>query len=71
MALLTPLFYCFADKENGPRTMNDVKLINAGRILENNKTLAESRLPVAEIPGGVITMHVVVRPPLSDKNNGN
>lgn len=51
--------------------MNDVKLINAGRILENNKTLAESRLPVAEIPGGVITMHVVVRPPLSDKNNGN
>ncbi|KAF3445756.1 hypothetical protein FNV43_RR10933 [Rhamnella rubrinervis] len=56
------------DKENGPRTINDLKLINAGKVLENNKTLAESRLPL-ELPGGVITMHVVVRPPLSDKNN--
>lgn len=60
-----------ADKENGPKTINDVKLINAGRILENNKTLAESRLPVAEVAGAVITMHVVVRPPLSEKNSGN
>ncbi|CDP01184.1 unnamed protein product [Coffea canephora] len=56
------------DKENGPKTTNDLKLINAGRILENNKTLAESRLPVAEVPGSVITMHVVVRPPLAEKN---
>lgn len=55
------------DKEICPRTVNDLKLINAGKILENNRTLAESRLPV-ELPGGVITMHVVVRPPLSDKN---
>ncbi|KAK1278180.1 Membrane-anchored ubiquitin-fold protein 3 [Acorus gramineus] len=58
------------DKENGPKTIHDVKLINAGKILENNRTLGESRVPVAELPGGVITMHVVVRPPLSDKNNG-
>ncbi|KAE8077361.1 hypothetical protein FH972_015932 [Carpinus fangiana] len=55
------------EKENGPKTINDVKLINAGKILENNRTLAESRVPVGELPGGVITMHVVVRPPLSDK----
>ncbi|XP_024027667.1 membrane-anchored ubiquitin-fold protein 6 [Morus notabilis] len=55
------------DKEICPRTINDLKLINAGKILENNRTLAESRLPV-ELPGAVITMHVVVRPPLSDKN---
>jgi hypothetical protein len=34
-----------------------------------NKTLAESRVPVGELPGGVITMHVVVRPPSSDKNS--
>lgn len=47
-----------------------MKLINAGRILENSRTLGESRLPVAEVPGGVITMHVVVRPPIHDKNNG-
>ncbi|XP_010261181.1 PREDICTED: membrane-anchored ubiquitin-fold protein 3-like isoform X2 [Nelumbo nucifera] len=57
------------DKENGPKTINDVKLINAGKILENSRTLAESRVPVGELPGGVITMHVVVRPPLSDKKN--
>lgn len=58
-----------ADKDNGPRTTNDVKLINAGRILENSKTLGESRLPAVEVPGGVITMHVVVRPPVNDRNN--
>ncbi|KAL8226364.1 hypothetical protein R6Q59_031676 [Mikania micrantha] len=57
------------DKENGPKTINDLKLINAGKILENNKTLAESRTPVSEIPGGVITMLVVVRPPTTDKNS--
>ncbi|KAF2946982.1 hypothetical protein DAI22_02g335300 [Oryza sativa Japonica Group] len=56
------------DKEITPKTVNDLKLINAGRILENNRTLAESRVPVGEVPGGVITMHVVVRPPQPDKN---
>ncbi|CAI9777977.1 unnamed protein product [Fraxinus pennsylvanica] len=56
------------DRENGPKSINDLKLINAGKILENNKTLMESRLPLTEVPGGVITMHVVVRPPLLDKN---
>ncbi|XP_073143476.1 membrane-anchored ubiquitin-fold protein 3-like [Henckelia pumila] len=57
------------DKENGPKSINDIKLINAGKILENNKTLGESRVPISEVPGGVITMHVVVRPPLPDKNS--
>ncbi|KAH7438727.1 hypothetical protein KP509_04G028500 [Ceratopteris richardii] len=56
------------DKEYKPKTVNDLKLINAGKILENNKTLAESRVPAGEIPGGVVTMHVVVRPPNSGKN---
>lgn len=56
------------EKENGPKTMNDMKLIHAGKILENNRTLAECRVPVGELPGGVITMHVVLRPP-STKNN--
>lgn len=55
----------------GPRTVSDLKLINAGRILENNRILAESRIPVGEVPGGVITMHVVVRPPQSDNGNNN
>ncbi|XP_009347209.1 membrane-anchored ubiquitin-fold protein 3 [Pyrus x bretschneideri] len=57
------------EKENGPRTVNDLKLINAGKILENNRTLADSRNPVGELPGGLITMHVVVRPPITDKKN--
>ncbi|XP_042501723.1 membrane-anchored ubiquitin-fold protein 3-like isoform X1 [Macadamia integrifolia] len=56
------------DKENAPRTISDLKLIHAGKILENNRTIAECRVPVGELPGGVITMHLVVRPPLSDKN---
>ncbi|XP_022880088.1 membrane-anchored ubiquitin-fold protein 6-like isoform X2 [Olea europaea var. sylvestris] len=56
------------DKGNGPKSIDDLKLINAGMILENNRTLRESRLPLTEVPGGVITMHVVVRPPLPDKN---
>ncbi|XP_071737737.1 membrane-anchored ubiquitin-fold protein 3-like [Rutidosis leptorrhynchoides] len=55
--------------EDGPKTINDVKLINAGKILENDKTLAESRSRVSEVPGGIITMLVVVRPPMPDKNN--
>ncbi|KAJ7556275.1 hypothetical protein O6H91_05G077100 [Diphasiastrum complanatum] len=57
------------EKENGPKSVNDMKLINAGKILENNKTLAESRVPVGELPGGVITMHVVVRPPTVDNRS--
>ncbi|URE10276.1 Membrane-anchored ubiquitin-fold protein [Musa troglodytarum] len=56
-------------QEIAPKTINDVKLINAGKILENNWTITESRAPVCELPGGVITMHVVVRPPMLDKNN--
>ncbi|KAL4184369.1 hypothetical protein AMTRI_Chr10g225280 [Amborella trichopoda] len=57
------------DKENGPRTVSDVKLINAGRILENNRTLGECRSPICDFPGGVTTMHVVVKPPSSEKGN--
>ena len=62
--------FLLTDKDIAPKTVNDLKLINAGRILENNRTLAESHVPVGEIPGGVITMHVVVRPPQVDKNSG-
>ncbi|KAI3842334.1 hypothetical protein MKW98_026124 [Papaver atlanticum] len=56
-------------KQNGPKAVSDVKLINAGRILENNKTLTESRVPVGEMPGGTVTMHVVVQHPMVDKKN--
>ncbi|KAK8711100.1 hypothetical protein V6N13_146398 [Hibiscus sabdariffa] len=51
------------EKENGPRTVKDVKLISAGKILENNRTLGECQSPLYDIPGGLTTMHVVVQPP--------
>ncbi|KAG7587437.1 Ubiquitin-like domain superfamily [Arabidopsis thaliana x Arabidopsis arenosa] len=58
----------WADKENAPKLINEVKLINGGKILENNTTLSEARsLPICELPGIVTTMHVVLRPPLFDK----
>ncbi|XP_051140506.1 membrane-anchored ubiquitin-fold protein 2 isoform X2 [Andrographis paniculata] len=50
------------EKENGPRTVKDIKLISAGRILENNRTVGECRSPLGDVPG-VTTMHVVVQPP--------
>ncbi len=71
---MDPPFICWrvidAGKGNGPKSINDMKLINAGKVLENSKTLAESRVLVGELPGCVITMHVVVRPPTSDKASG-
>ncbi|CAM8891479.1 unnamed protein product [Rhodiola kirilowii] len=57
------------DKSSIPKSVNDVKLIHAGKVLENNKTLAESRLFYGDLPGGVITMHVVVQPPLAKKKS--
>uniref|UniRef100_A0A0C9RNL9 Membrane-anchored ubiquitin-fold protein n=1 Tax=Wollemia nobilis TaxID=56998 RepID=A0A0C9RNL9_9CONI len=57
------------DKAITPKTIDDIKLINAGRILENKETLTESRIPVGDLPGGVITMLVVVRHQLSNKKS--
>ncbi|PRQ26278.1 putative membrane-anchored protein [Rosa chinensis] len=46
-----------------PKTVNEVKLIHGGRVLENSKTLADSKImSFGNLPGGVITMHVVVQP---------
>lgn len=53
-----------------PRSVNDMKLIHAGKILENGKTLAESRVHIGDLPGGVITMHVVVQPAVVKKKTG-
>ncbi|XP_020235617.1 membrane-anchored ubiquitin-fold protein 3 isoform X1 [Cajanus cajan] len=47
-----------------PKAANDIKLISAGKILENNKTVGQCRVPFGELPKGVITMHVVVQPSL-------
>ncbi|KAI5665715.1 hypothetical protein M9H77_15568 [Catharanthus roseus] len=67
-----PIFIIQLEKENGPRTVKDVKLISAGRILENNRTVGECMSPLCDIPGGVTTMHVVVQPPPQEKGaNGD
>lgn len=60
------------DKENAPKMINEIKLINGGKILENNRTISEARsLPICELPGIVTTMHVVLRPPIFDPKKGN
>ncbi|GAU42537.1 hypothetical protein TSUD_341630 [Trifolium subterraneum] len=52
-----------------PKSVNDVKLIHAGKVLENTKTLADSNITFSDIPGA-ITMHVVVQPPIAKKKTG-
>ncbi|AES82086.2 putative membrane-anchored protein [Medicago truncatula] len=49
-----------------PKSVNDIKLIHAGKVLGNSETLAESRITIGDIPGA-ITMHVVVQPPVAKK----
>ncbi|KAF8389748.1 hypothetical protein HHK36_024267 [Tetracentron sinense] len=56
------------EKDNGPRTVKDMKIISAGKILENNRTLGECRSPICDIPGAVTTMHVVVQPNSSQRD---
>ncbi|URD81343.1 hypothetical protein MUK42_02405 [Musa troglodytarum] len=58
------------DKKIIPGVANDVKLISGGKILENNKTIAQCRSPFGELPAGVITMHVVVQPSLTKIKTG-
>ncbi|KAK4408000.1 Membrane-anchored ubiquitin-fold protein 3 [Sesamum angolense] len=55
------------DKSVVPKSVGDMKLIHAGKVLENGKTLAESRVHIGDLPGGVITMHVVVQPAVAKK----
>ncbi|RWW05770.1 hypothetical protein GW17_00030936 [Ensete ventricosum] len=50
------------DKKIIPKLANDVKLISEGKILDNSKTITQCRPSFGELPGGVITMHVVVQP---------
>ncbi|KAM7459261.1 hypothetical protein LguiA_036751 [Lonicera macranthoides] len=58
------------DKKIAPKAANDVKLISAGKILENNKTVAQCKMPFGELPKGVITMHAVVQPSLAKAKTG-
>lgn len=57
-------------KSVAPKSTNDMKLIHAGKVLENSKTLSESRVHVGDLAAGVITMHVVVQPVVAKKKSG-
>ncbi|CAD6263950.1 unnamed protein product [Miscanthus lutarioriparius] len=50
------------DKSIVPKTASDVKLISGGKILENDKNVAQCRAPFGDLPSSAITMHVVVQP---------
>ncbi|WMV15263.1 hypothetical protein MTR67_008648 [Solanum verrucosum] len=58
------------DKKIAPKAANDVKLISAGKILENNKTVGQCKTPFGELPNGVITMHAVVQPSVGKSKSG-
>jgi len=53
------------DKKLAPKAASDVKLINAGKILENSKTVGQCITPFGELSETVTTMHVVVQPALA------
>ncbi|GMI66568.1 hypothetical protein like AT4G24990 [Hibiscus trionum] len=51
-----------------PKSINDLKLIHAGKVLENNKTLADCTITtIGDLPDDVITMHVLVHPSKSKR----
>ena len=53
-----------------PKGINEVKLIGSGKILENNKTVAQCKTPFGETAGGVTVMHVVVQPSPAKTKSG-
>ncbi|KAH0941831.1 hypothetical protein HID58_001468 [Brassica napus] len=53
-----------------PKGINEVKLISSGKILENNKTVAQCKTPFGETAGGVTVMHVVVQPSPAKTKSG-
>ncbi|KAM3752089.1 hypothetical protein ACB098_04G162600 [Castanea mollissima] len=52
-------------KSINPKAASEVKLINSGKILENNKTVGQCKMPFGDNGSGVIIMHVVVQPSLA------
>ncbi|KAI6675529.1 hypothetical protein NL676_003435 [Syzygium grande] len=50
-----------------PKAASEVKLINAGKVLENTKTVGQCKMPFGDVGGGGIIMHVVVQSSLTKK----
>ncbi|GAB4848651.1 Membrane-anchored ubiquitin-fold protein 4 [Ancistrocladus abbreviatus] len=53
------------DKKITPKAANEIKLISAGKILENSKTVGQCGMPFDDLPRGIMTMHVVVQPSIA------
>nr|CAD1832365.1 unnamed protein product [Ananas comosus var. bracteatus] len=58
------------EKGLGPRSVNDLKLIISGKILENSKTLVEYKSSTFDF-SGVTTMLVIIRPPPPPEKNSD
>lgn len=72
------IFFCFDDDDDGdsdkkvtPKITNDVKLISSGKILSNSQTIGQYRTPFTDLPGGSMTMHVVIQPSLTKAKTGH
>ncbi|KAG7021381.1 Membrane-anchored ubiquitin-fold protein 3 [Cucurbita argyrosperma subsp. argyrosperma] len=64
------IFLYLLGKTITPKAASEVKLISSGKILENNKTVGQCKLPFGEFTGGVTIMHVVVQPSLAKAKTG-
>ncbi|KAL8154130.1 hypothetical protein V2J09_011890 [Rumex salicifolius] len=53
-----------------PKLASEIKLINFGKILENNKTVGQCKAPFGELTGGAMVMHVVVQPSQAKTKTG-
>ena len=65
------IFLYLLGKTITPKAASEVKLISSGKILENNKTVGQCKLPFGEFTGGVTIMHVVVQPSLAKAKTGD
>ncbi|KAM1229012.1 hypothetical protein ACFX13_008249 [Malus domestica] len=45
-----------------PKSVDEVKIIHGGKVLENSKTLADSRITTGNQTGEAVIMHAVVQP---------
>lgn len=70
LQLLESCFVFISDKKIAPKAASDIKLINAGKILENSKSVGQCQMPFGELQKAVITMHVVVHPSVTKTKSG-
>ncbi|KAI3435263.1 Membrane-anchored ubiquitin-fold protein [Psidium guajava] len=54
-------------KTIAPKAASEVKLISAGKVLENTKTVGQYKVPSGDAGGGGTIMHVVVQSSLAKK----